>query len=358
MCGLAGYNLSEKEDRVDVVKLARAMLTELQARGRDAAGAAWTEGGQVWWDKAPGLPSLYAKRCPIGPLATNAVLHSRAATDGDPRDNRNNHPFALPGVTGAHNGILLDWKHWFRDLGVEPESDCDSEAIFALLAYGTGRRVDRLAPLKGDAAIAWIETDRPNTLWLVRLVGRPMAVAQTLRGSFLYASTRDILIRSAKAAEVKLAVVWEMPEDMMFRVESGRIAERVPVPAERPKWRYTQSYVGRGSIPAPPTGALTETSKALAGTWSGGKPQALPQNRKAPKPQPPAPTAFDDDDEAIEAMLRAWRTLEDFAMDVGFLENLSDAEFDEWVDMDVPDAREAVLTWCEAQYGFAPPVPR
>jgi asparagine synthetase B (glutamine-hydrolysing) len=49
MCGIAGFSLSpEDAARVDGVKLTKAMVFEIEHRGRDATGVAWaTQGGNV-----------------------------------------------------------------------------------------------------------------------------------------------------------------------------------------------------------------------------------------------------------------------------------------------------------------------
>lgn len=225
MCGIAGFSIAE-EATFDPVPLARHLLTAIETRGRHAAGAGWTDGEGVWWDKAAMTGSQYAtRRLSMSPLTTTAVLHTRFATSGSPKDNRNNHPHVLPGIVGVHNGVLRNWRRLFGDLGVEPESQCDSEAIFALLAYSGLTPTEALSFVEGDASVAWIDTDTPDRLHLARLEGRPLAVASTPRGSLVFASTKQLLVGAMQRASVQIKRVWDVPEWTHLVVDKGSIID-------------------------------------------------------------------------------------------------------------------------------------
>lgn len=239
MCGIAGLSKTDTDRTLDTVNLSRCLLRAIEARGRHAAGAAWTEEGDVWWDKAPVPGSAYAKRLPMGPLATTAILHTRFATKGDPKDNGNNHPFSLPGITGIHNGCLTNDAVIFNMLGVERTAPgkTDSEAIFALLAHRhpSLSRADALGLVEGDAAVAWIETSDPDRLHLARLVGRPLAIGETVRGSLVFASTETLLRLACATAGVRLNEVWDVPTMTYVTAVNGCIStveEIVPAFAE------------------------------------------------------------------------------------------------------------------------------
>ena len=107
MCGIAAFSLSpEDAASVDPCRLARCLLSALVVRGRDASGAAWTADGDVWFHKQPLPGPRYAPSLPMDPTTQTAILHTRAATNGDPADNVNNHPHSLPGVTGVHLSLI------------------------------------------------------------------------------------------------------------------------------------------------------------------------------------------------------------------------------------------------------------
>jgi glucosamine 6-phosphate synthetase-like amidotransferase/phosphosugar isomerase protein len=228
MCGIAGMSLSPRDQgQVNVPRLASAMLRAIEARGRHATGVAYNDNeGSVWYDKAPMPGSRYAAtRLSVSPLSTNVVLHTRYATGGwaaRPEVNENNHPFALPGVTGIHNGVLRNPEALFSLAGVRPSTGTDSEALFAALAYRSSTRADVLRRVDGDASVAWIETDYPDRLYLARLEGRPLAVARTPRGSTLFASTVGLLVKAAREAGVRLGKVYDVPEWTYLVIDSGR----------------------------------------------------------------------------------------------------------------------------------------
>ena len=310
MCGIGAFSLcKEDHGRIDITALSNALFKHLTPRGRDASGAAWTAEGGVWWHKAPVLGTAY--RCPIDPTATTAILHTRAATSGDPADNANNHPHVLPGVTGVHNGIIRNHRELIASVGAKPQSECDSEGIFALLAYGEGNRTDLLPTVKGDAAIAWLETETPTSLRLARLNGRPMAVGQTRRGSTIMASTPEILRRACAEAQVTLAEQWDVAEWTYMRVQHGVIHDVFPMvpPVREPSgyrlgeyrhyertgfWRSPAEgrYPARTVTPrsaerqTPPMGTTYET-RPQPRQEAAGAPKAIPPRRNPPKRQTP-----------------------------------------------------------------------
>lgn len=244
MCGIAGFNLSPAE-RLDSLKLARALVVEIESRGYDATGAAWLEDDGVYFDKAPERATIYARHMPLHPLTTNAILHTRWATQGDPAVNANNHPFALPGIVGVHNGVIYNDREVFEVLGsidktVKRTCETDSEAIFALLAHSGLKPTDALSLLDGDAAIAWLDTDEPEVLHLATTEGRPLWIADTEHGSTVFASTEWSLRRACARADVKLVSgsIFKVPSWTYLTIRNGVITGLVrfePKRAPRPR---------------------------------------------------------------------------------------------------------------------------
>lgn len=243
MCGIAGSSINPC-DEIDVVRLSRNLLRAIEVRGRHAAGAAWGDAEGVWYDKAALRGSVYAKRMPLSPLASTVALHTRWATQGSPSKNENNHPFALPGITGVHNGIILNDADIFDMLDVPRTCETDSEAIFALLAYGNMPVIEALPLLDGDAALAWIETDTPDVLHLAVTEGRPLAIGETEHGSLVFASTMQLLTNACKASAVDLTDAWDVPEWTYLQACEGHIVslERMEAPVSAPKRGWQQSY--------------------------------------------------------------------------------------------------------------------
>lgn len=231
MCGIAGFSLSPLDSRrVDALSLSRSLLVAIERRGPHASGAAWTEAdGEAYWHKA-GLPARkYVGTLPMPPTAQVAILHTRYATQGNPAVNENNHPFSLPGITGIHNGVVRNDEAIFDRLGVERTCETDSEAIFALLAHDDRPAWESLGDVDADAALAWIETDRPRSLQLARLDGRPLALAETTGGSIVFASTLPLLRLGVAGHGLTLRRTWEVPPYRYLRFWQGnaQASERI-----------------------------------------------------------------------------------------------------------------------------------
>lgn len=174
----------------------------IESRGRDATGFAFRDEAETLYHKAPLTAGRFVQ---LGhhqsvPRSTDTVLiHTRAATQGDPKDNDNNHPIVVPrrdehpGLVGIHNGMLWNDTQVWRDnpdLAAEKIGEVDSQLIFQLLSR---RGRESLDLLDGDASIAWVDIDYPGELNLARMGGRPLAAALTKGGSLIFGSTQAAL---------------------------------------------------------------------------------------------------------------------------------------------------------------------
>jgi asparagine synthetase B (glutamine-hydrolysing) len=117
-------------------------------------------------------------------------------------------------------------KELFKRLNVRRRGQVDSEAIVALLAYGKGSIADLLPQVQGGASVAWLDaTDKANVLHVARVRTSPLHVAQTERGSFLFASTRHAVEASARKCGLRLSFNWDVPEGTYLKIRDGRIIE-------------------------------------------------------------------------------------------------------------------------------------
>jgi hypothetical protein len=158
--------------------------------------------GQIMLHKLPLKATAFDHQGHIDPVqrGTNTMLiHTRAATTGDPSDNDNNHPIVVsprdqaPGLVGIHNGMLWnDTQLWrtHRDLADERVGEVDSQLIFQIMSR-QGR--EALSQIEGDASIAWLDMARPDELNVARMGGRPLFGVTTEGGSFFFASTAEAL---------------------------------------------------------------------------------------------------------------------------------------------------------------------
>lgn len=232
MCGIAGFSLNPKE-RLDARALATALLTEIKVRGRDATGAAWTDrdAKKVRVSKAPVPADAFTatRLMRMDPGTLTAVLHTRYATKGSPKNNGNNHPIMCKPIVGVHNGMIRNDDDLFTVIQRERQAQVDSEAAFALLAESEDDPVYTLGDLEGTVALAWLDTRNADRLHLARVEGSPLAVAQTKKGSLVFASTPGLL--RAALNRVSLTSTWmdSVDEYTYLNAQFGRLNEYLPV---------------------------------------------------------------------------------------------------------------------------------
>jgi len=253
MCRAAG-----RSSIPDARRLMMGAVLAIESRGPHATGFGWAdEIGHPWFWKMPGRASDVARFCQLPTGLRTAIGHTRWATHGDPAVNENNHPVVAPGLVLVHNGVLTNHAELFRDLGVTPETEVDSEALAALLGYGptvhtkAQSAADLLAEVRGDAAIAWLDAEDPMALQLARLRGRPMTLGWTKRNDLVMSSTRATLALTAKLAKLEIRDVLDVPEGTYLRIEGGRTTERLTVKLP-PKVYSWQRPVTPTPPPRPP----------------------------------------------------------------------------------------------------------
>lgn len=240
MCGIAGFSLTTTNRRTNPQALATALLHAIEDRGPHATGAAWTEAGSVWWDKSPLRATLFTPMLALAPDTRTAILHTRYATHGNPEDNRNNHPHAVPGITGVHNGVLTNHLDLMDLVDYTPTSETDSEAIFAVLADPSfGHPTEALELVEGSAAVAWLPSKGGDNLHLARLRGRPLAVGTLVDGGIVFASTSEALRRACSAAKASVGQVATLGEGSYARFRFGvprEVRPFNPPPEPRRVW--------------------------------------------------------------------------------------------------------------------------
>ena len=304
MCGIGGFCLSPSEHgKIDSDHLAAMLLLNLEVRGRHATGQAWRDGkGQIRTRKAPVAANAWVKRGEHKSGAGTRILHTRYATQGSPENPVNNHPIVTGRITGTHNGTLSNDDALFDLLGSQRIGEVDSEAIFAVLEHGKLPTTDALELPEGRAAVAWLDqSDRDNTLHLARLSGSPLAVGQTKRGSFIYASTMDILTESCEQAQVDLDWVQHVTEGNYFRVTDGRLVSCEVFKPARGSWTFGGRTVRK------PVGARTTGSKPASGGKAKRKGKAKAKATKRTSPRVMAGFYLNDDGVWTDAALEVTR---------------------------------------------------
>lgn len=228
MCGIAGFNIADKDHRkINSQALAKALVSAIEVRGTDATGGAWSQTDKdevsIWYAKDNVKATVWKNYLPeyLPKFSRNCILHTRYATQGDPVDNRNNHPIIVPDVIGVHNGHILNDDQLIKTLGVERIGQVDSEAAFHLISKNLQKPQDHLGELRGKAALGWFRTDRPRELHLARVQGSPLAVGQTEGGTVVFASTMSLLLKACDETKIKLEWKLDVPEHTYLVFRNG-----------------------------------------------------------------------------------------------------------------------------------------
>jgi len=184
-------------------KLLRELSVTSECRGKDATGIAYNSNDELRIFKV-GKPAHRVKL--YFPKRTKVVMgHTRAATQGSPKSNQNNHPFY--GQAGhdsfglAHNGVL--WASEYQRLKNSlPETtiECDSYLIVQLLNRYDNLSIKFLAESAEtiDGSFTFTILDNHNNLFFVKQ-DCPLTIAFFEEiGLYVYASTFSILCRALK----------------------------------------------------------------------------------------------------------------------------------------------------------------
>jgi len=183
-------------------KILRVLSEECEERGTDATGYAFNKAERLAVYKRP-LPA-HEMNLKL-PEEANVILgHTRMATQGDKKQNCNNHPFA--GIVGgipfalAHNGIIDDIQ--LRNELQLPATKIKTDSYIAVQLLERQKSLD-LTSIKEMAekirgTFVFTILDRQNDSYFVR-GNNPLALYHYENyGFYIYASTDVILTRALK----------------------------------------------------------------------------------------------------------------------------------------------------------------
>lgn len=232
MCGIAGFSLAPKSS-INARTLAHNLLAEIEYRGSHASGFGFINGDSLGFHK----DAVPGSQLPLKSLPRNAktvVLHTRFATQGDVKDNTNNHPVISPnGRIGlVHNGVITNDDELRLTEELFPFKDkiaaVDSAVIPAVLQeVGT----DGFAALSGYAAVSWIDIDDGPILNVAVLKDSPVVWTQLADGSFVFASTEPLLHKALEKSGLWHGGVFAMERQQHISVMGGILLSNDKLPA-------------------------------------------------------------------------------------------------------------------------------
>lgn len=219
MCGLFGF-IGKGGARPDLNMLG-GIAVETQRRGPHAYGFAWVDSDlKVHSFRRPGAIADNLDDLERLADAVAIVGHCRWATQGDPEDNRNNHPHRVGRGYLVHNGKIPEWADIVADRGFEMATDCDSEVLTHLVESDRGMfaaRVGRaMTCTASDIAVMAIWSN-PLRVVLGRR-GKPLHLSGEDEGIY-FASTKRAL--PGKPKVVKQGTVFQIvPQVDTFKITS------------------------------------------------------------------------------------------------------------------------------------------
>jgi len=236
LCGIIGFVGNIPEGCWgQTYRIIESLFRHVEVRGKDASGFVanavpldYPDRASVIAEKQPLKATEFVKLNPtFRGLAhrrcTSFVGHARAATHGEPADNRNNHPFISDDreLFLVHNGILTNHQQVADRLKLQLRTDCDSEVLLRLLETApsvAGGIQDCLRLVSGSMALA-VYDKAHDFVWLTGNGGRPLWLARLHKDRrWFFASTAEILHDSILAVIDKPSFDYFAP-----------IPERVPL---------------------------------------------------------------------------------------------------------------------------------
>lgn len=201
MCGICGvYKFPDGEPITeDQIK---ALLLGVQHRGGDATGIALQQpdGKVAVWKNddiahkaivSNSFETFLKKHLKEDTLSF--IGHTRAATQGNPRLNKNNHPLFVDKCAAVHNGCINNDDFLFRDLKLERGAETDSDIIRAIIDEEgiTKKGIRTLGRMSGSCATAVLHPEYPGKLLLARS-GSPCTCAE-VGGNLMFASEKGAI---------------------------------------------------------------------------------------------------------------------------------------------------------------------
>jgi asparagine synthetase B (glutamine-hydrolysing) len=228
MCGIAGASFDPGFE-VDALisDVAAQMLLDIEHRGTHATGIAWYRpDGRVRFRKDPLRAKKFVRSIlPSLDVGPTFIAHTRFATQGSPKDRRNNHPFLCGRIVGIHNGVIDNDEALTARFDLRRTSETDSEVIFRLLERFGAESHSTLEEIRGSFAIAYLVADE-GALYIARGNGAwETLYFITSPDGFLFCSCPDTVQALADLLGMRSPQIWEAKPGYWAKVVKGQLAE-------------------------------------------------------------------------------------------------------------------------------------
>lgn len=205
MCGICGvHRFGEAPISRDVIDI---LLVNNQNRGLEATGVALQQADgsvQVCKDDLSAFQFVGGKTYKdfmddnLKEDTVTVLGHTRKATKGNPRDQKNNHPMFNGETAVIHNGVIHNDDSMFKEWNLARKAETDSDIFRAILDKEgfTRKAIAMMGKLAGSAAIAAISPKHPGKMLLGRS-GNPIEVVATAN-HFIFSSERGPIYKAIR----------------------------------------------------------------------------------------------------------------------------------------------------------------
>lgn len=224
MCGIAG--IRRYGNQLIEEHMIRMFLTGLEHRGNDATGIAMQRrDGHLHMLKMD-IPAwrfvsheMYKDFIAehLNDDIIQVTLHTRAATKGNPREPKNNHPLYFDKGMVVHNGMIHNDDELFRTMDIKRRAETDTDVIRGIIdKYGlTEEAVFALNKMRGSAAIACMHPAFPGQMLLAKS-GSPLQLGST-DDFFVFASEKHTIHRAMRPFVERHGTLFQIQTpDMAF----------------------------------------------------------------------------------------------------------------------------------------------
>lgn len=183
-------------------KLTQALANAAEERGTDASGISYIKDNRVTIYKRP-KPAHKVRF--NAPDTTRAVMgHTRMTTQGDEKNNFNNHPFsghADKEFAFAHNGVLYNDNALRKEYQL-PKTNIETDSYVAVQLIENQGKLDfdslKFIAEKVKGSFCFTVLDANNSLYIVK-GSNPMYLLHFEKiGLYVYASTETIMNKALK----------------------------------------------------------------------------------------------------------------------------------------------------------------
>lgn len=218
MCGVFGFVGKNGKGRPNLERLMRLALATEQ-RGPHAFGFAWIDGqGRLRAFRSSGRISDHLGLLKMAEDARYLIGHCRWATQGDPRENINNHPHPADGGWIVHNGVIGSYERLLEERDLMPVSECDSEVLGLLVEDLPGTLEERCA-----GAVREVEA---GPLVMMGLWSRPAKLVIVRRGNPLRMGTTPVGTYFASLSEGMPKGSRDVVDDRLMSFGEGQVYEQ------------------------------------------------------------------------------------------------------------------------------------